>query len=249
MQQLARMAARGRFRSVEIVLTASVASRGPQLWCASHFGAFSDPIVLLHALERQPRFLAADGLFRVPVLRSLLRLVAAIPVRRTQDGGGAANTAMFAASHDALVAGDALVIFPEGVATEGAAVSPLRTGAARIALGARAAGAAGPQLVAVGIHYQNRAALRQRVFVDVGEPLDLGTRLEASGRDPATASDADHAAVRALTAELGRRPAPDRAALVAAVEAYRAALDAVGLSDAEVYRPGSRSRRRLLATG
>ncbi len=126
---------------------------------------------------------------------------------------------------------------------------PCGPGAARIALGARAAGAAGPQLVAVGIHYQNRAALRQRVFVDVGEPLDLGTRLEASGRDPATASDADHAAVRALTAELGRRPAPDRAALVAAVEAYRAALDAVGLSDAEVYRPGSRSRRRLLATG
>jgi glycerol-3-phosphate O-acyltransferase / dihydroxyacetone phosphate acyltransferase len=295
-QQVARMAARGLFRSVEVARPASVATSGPQLWCASHFGAFSDPIVLLHGLERQPRFLAADALFRVPLLRSVLRLVAAIPVRRSQDGGGAANAAMFAACHEALAAGDALAIFPEGVATEGAAVAPLRTGAARIALGARAVGAAGQQLVPVGIHYQDRAALRRRVYVDVGEPLDLDAWLWTAGRDPATATDADHVVVRDLTteldrrlrtvapqfedleeavalhgaavialdrdgrratwgeraelaADLGRRPNGDRAALVAAVQAYRAGLDAAGLSDAEVREPAQRSRRRLLLTG
>lgn len=231
MQQVAAMAARGLFRSVEVVRPASVATSGPQLWCASHFGAFSDPIVLLHALERQPRFLAADGLFGVPVLRSLLRLVAAIPVRRSQDGGGAANTAMFAASHDALVAGDALVIFPEGVATEGVALAPLRTGAARIALGARAAGAAGSQLVPVGIHYQDRAALRKRVYVDVGDPLDLDVWLEATGRDPAAASDADQDAVRALTSELDlrlRSVAPQFEDLEEAIALHGAAAIALG---------------------
>jgi hypothetical protein len=175
-------------------------------------------------------------------------------------------------------------------------VAPLRTGAARIALGARAVGAAGQQLVPVGIHYQDRAALRRRVYVDVGEPLDLDAWLWTAGRDPATATDADHVVVRDLTteldrrlrtvapqfedleeavalhgaavialdrdgrratwgeraelaADLGRRPNGDRAALVAAVQAYRAGLDAAGLSDAEVREPAQRSRRRLLLTG
>jgi glycerol-3-phosphate O-acyltransferase / dihydroxyacetone phosphate acyltransferase len=291
-----RLAARGLFRSVEVVRPGRVAATGPQLWCASHFGAFSDPIVLLHALERQPRFLAGDFLFRVPVFRSLLRLVAALPVRRSQDGGGAGNRGMFAASHEALAAGDALAIFPEGVATEGAALAPLRTGAARIALGARAEGVAGIQLVPVGIHYQDRAALRRRVFVDVGPPLELDDWLRDRDVDPASASDEDHALVRALTddldrrlrevspqfrdleeavalhaaaaialrdpgaatptwgrrselaTELARRPDEERTTLADAVTAYRAELDAAGISDAEVAGPGAASRRRLLLT-
>jgi glycerol-3-phosphate O-acyltransferase / dihydroxyacetone phosphate acyltransferase len=210
-QQVAQLASVGLFRSVEVVRPASVASSGPQLWIASHFGAFSDAVVLLHALERHPRFLVGDFLFRVPLLRQLLRLAGAIPVRRSVDvrrtGGSvdAANAAMFRESRTALVAGDALAVFPEGVATDGPAISPLRTGAARIALGAHADGARGLQVVPVGIHYQDRAAFRSRVFVDVGEPFHLDDWLDDRGVGPGEATDVDQTLVRALTDDLERR--------------------------------------------
>jgi glycerol-3-phosphate O-acyltransferase / dihydroxyacetone phosphate acyltransferase len=208
-QQIAQLATVGLFRSVEVVRPASVASTGPQLWIASHFGAFSDGVVLLHALERHPRFLVGDFLFRVPLLRQLLRLAEAIPVLRSGDAraagaaGGAANAAMFAASRAALADGDALAVFPEGVATDGPAISPLRTGAARIALGAHAEGVRGLQIVPVGIHYQDRAAFRSRVFVDVGEPVALDRWLADRGVEHA--SDGDHQLVRALTDDLELR--------------------------------------------
>jgi glycerol-3-phosphate O-acyltransferase / dihydroxyacetone phosphate acyltransferase len=218
-QQVAQLATRGLFRSVEMVRPASVASSGPQLWIASHFGAFSDAVVLLHALERHPRFLVGDFLFRFPLLRQLLRLAEAIPVRRAVDerdgngraggGGGqparSTNAPMFAASRAALVDGDALAVFPEGVATDGPAISPLKTGAARIALGAHAEGVRGLQIVPVGIHYQDRAAFRSRVYVDVGEPVDLDRWLTDRGIDLDEVSDGDHRLVRALTDDLELR--------------------------------------------
>jgi glycerol-3-phosphate O-acyltransferase / dihydroxyacetone phosphate acyltransferase len=303
-QRVASKASRGLFRSIEVLRPASVATIGPQLWCGSHFGALSDPIVLLHALERPPRFLAGDFLWRVPVLRRALDAVRAIPVRRSQDGGGGSNRGMFAASIDALAEGDLVAIFPEGVATEGAQVAPLRTGAARIALGTVDAGVPGVAIVPVGVHYQDRAALRQRVFVDIGEPLDLdawyAAQVDQRGAGDGAASGGpaaeDRQLVRALTdeldhrlrhvapqfedldqahalhaaaeialrrdpaapptwarraelaADLGRAPAAQRGAIVDAVDGYRAALDAAGLSDAEVVARGGASGRHVVAT-
>lgn len=220
-QRLGRAAVRGLFAGVEVVHATGerevAQPDGPQLWVASHFGALSDPIVLLHALPRPPRFLAADGLFRVPVLRWVLRGAGAIPIRRTQDGGGAANEAAFAAAWRALAAGDPVAIFPEGIANDTSQLAPLRTGAARIALGADVPGL---RIVPVGIHYQDKAALRRRVLVDVGEALDVAAWRRAHTRDAHAAGaggaagvghDAgavvpeERALVRALTDELERR--------------------------------------------
>jgi glycerol-3-phosphate O-acyltransferase / dihydroxyacetone phosphate acyltransferase len=294
LQQVARMASRGLFRSVEVVRPAEVAASGPQLWIASHFGAFSDPIVLLHALERRPRFLAKHTLLQIPVGGRILRWAGVIPVRRRQEGGGGPQPEMFAACEQALERGEALCLFPEGMATDRTSVAPLRTGAARIALGARARGVEDQQVVAVGIHFENKAALRRRVFVEIGAPLELDEWLREHGVDPRDASAEDRELVTALTAELerrlreaspefrdreeaaalhaaariarvdehgrppryaveadladelGRRPPEQRQELVAAVEAYRAELEASGLADRDVVARPRRSRRRLL---
>jgi glycerol-3-phosphate O-acyltransferase / dihydroxyacetone phosphate acyltransferase len=196
-----RMAAHGLFRSVEVLAPPDLPPTGAQLWVASHFGALSDPIVLLYALPRPPRFLAADGLFRYPLLREVLRFAGAIPLRRRQDGGGDANATAFEAAWRALRAGDPVAIFPEGIANDTARLAPLRTGAARIALGA---GAPGLVVVPVGIHYQDKAGLRRRVFVDVGRPLDLDAWCVARPGAPDPRAE-DRVLVRALTDELEAR--------------------------------------------
>lgn len=224
-----RLAAHGLFRSVEVLAPPDLPRTGPQLWVASHFGALSDPIVLLHALPRPPRFLAADALFRFPVVREVLRFAGAIPVRRSQDGGGDANTMAFAAAWRTLRAGGHVAIFPEGIANDTSQLAPLRTGAARIALGAAAPGLV---LVPVGIHYQDKAGLRRRVFVDVGRPLDLDAWCAARPvppGDPAEDLAADRALVRALTDELEARLRVAAPSFVDAEEQH-ALLTAAGIA-------------------
>jgi glycerol-3-phosphate O-acyltransferase / dihydroxyacetone phosphate acyltransferase len=205
LQQIARMASRGLFRSVEVVRPAEVATTGPQIWLASHFGAFSDPIVLLHALERRPRFLAKHTLWDIPVAGRILDAAGAIPVRRRHEGGGGPQAELFEACERALQRGEALCVFPEGMATDRTSLAPLRSGAARIALGARARGVTGQQLVATGIHFEDKAALRRRVFVEIAGPLDLDAWLTERDVDPAAASAEDRELVGALTAELEHR--------------------------------------------
>jgi 1-acyl-sn-glycerol-3-phosphate acyltransferase len=234
-RQVGQAAVRGLFRSVEVA--APPVPAGPQLWIASHFGAFSDPLVLVHALDRPPRYLAADGLFRVPVLGWLLRLAGAVPVRRSKDGGGAVNEGAFAAAWDALAVGAPVGIFPEGIANDTTSLASLRTGAARIALGAPVTGL---QVVPVGIHYEDKAGLRRRVFVDVGQSLDVDAwRASAASED-------ERATVRALTAELEarlREVAPEFVDL-AEQQALRTAA-AVALRTEERPRPSWGARADL----
>lgn len=203
-QHISRLAVRALFRDVEVVRPAAVRSVGPQIWAASHLGGLSDPLVLLHALERQPRFLAADVLWRVPVLRWLLRAAGAIPVSR---GGRDQRTSqtMFEAARGAMTAGDAIAIFPEGVVVDAPAIAPIRTGTARIALGAWRARVPGIQIVPVGIHYQDLAALRSRVYVDIGAPLDLEPWLALQPDAPDRDGADDQHLVRQLTDELEAR--------------------------------------------
>ena len=44
-------------------------------------------------------------------------------------------------------------------------------------MGARSDGVAGIKITAAGIHYENKAALRSRVSIHVGEPIDLDTEM------------------------------------------------------------------------
>jgi hypothetical protein len=85
------------------------------------------------------------------------------------------------------------------------AIKRVKTGAARIALGARAAGVTNLRIVPIGLHFEDKASIRSRVFVRVGEPLDLdGHITEITGPDGSPTVE-DHQTVRRLTAEIERR--------------------------------------------
>jgi 1-acyl-sn-glycerol-3-phosphate acyltransferase len=198
---------------------------GPVLLVANHFGGVSDAIVLMSVLPRRPRILADDAIWKVPVARQVMQWIGAIPVHRGHSGS-TDNTDMFAAAHDALAAGELVLIFPEGITREEPSIGRVRSGAARIAIGARAAGVRNIRIVPAGLHYEDKAAFRSVVYVREGQPIDLDDEIardelvrgalaggeEVSDDVAAADADAEHDEVEHLTALISARlrdTAPD----------------------------------------
>ncbi|NNE97126.1 MAG: 1-acyl-sn-glycerol-3-phosphate acyltransferase, partial [Acidimicrobiales bacterium] len=107
---------------------------GPIIVVSNH-ASYADGIVLAlicRRMGRSLRMLATGGVFRAPVLGALVRRVGFIPVER-----GKANAAdSLDAAAEALAAGEAVGLFPEGRTTRDPELWPERakTGAVRLAL-------------------------------------------------------------------------------------------------------------------
>jgi glycerol-3-phosphate O-acyltransferase / dihydroxyacetone phosphate acyltransferase len=198
-------AARVWFRDVEIVGRDRLPRRGPVLVVASHFNGLLDPVLVAITAGRVPRFLAAASLWRNPLLGRLLDLAGALPVHRASEGRTERNVGLFTTTHRALAEGAWVALFPEGTTHDEPRVLPVRTGAARIALGARAAGARGLQILPIGLVYTSKATPRTRALVRVSEPVDLDRDLEAFVRPGESDGPGNTAAVRRLTDEIRAR--------------------------------------------
>lgn len=170
-----------------------VPSRGPALLVANHPNSLLDPATVVAAAGRPVRFLAKAPLFTDAAVGWLVRGAGAIPVFRAQDDPAkmAANEDTFRAAHGALAAGDAVGIFPEGTSHSGPSLVPLKTGAARIALGAAARTGGAFPVVPVGLVFRRKERFRSAALAVVGEPV--------AWDDLAGAGPDDAAAVRELT--------------------------------------------------
>lgn len=188
---------------------------GPTLSVANHFGGLADGIVVLDTFPRHPRIIARDIIWKIPVAGRLMSWIGALPVHKAEDHGDMSkNDQMFSSCYEGLRQGDQLHIFPEGVTRNEPSIAKVKTGAARIVLGARATGVEGIVILPVGIHYEDKAALRSRIVVQGGRSIDVdefARELEVDGR---RVDADDREAVDGLTecidTEL-RRAAPDYA--------------------------------------
>ena len=90
---------------------------------ASNHASFLDPPLVGSGLHRGINYLARESLFRFPGMGALLRSWSAVPVDR--DGGGAAG---LKAILDRLLAGGAIILFPEGTRTRDGQLQPARSG-------------------------------------------------------------------------------------------------------------------------
>ena len=90
---------------------------------ASNHASFLDPPLVGSGLQRDINYLARESLFRFPGIGSLLRSWNSVPVDR--DGGGAAG---LKAILDRLLAGGAIILFPEGTRTTDGKLQPARSG-------------------------------------------------------------------------------------------------------------------------
>lgn len=216
-------------RRVEVEGGERVPRRGPLILVGNHVNGLVDPLLLLYASPRVPRFLGASVLWDDPVLRPFLALGAVIPVYRRREADPARNEETFARCHELLAAGGAIALFPEGLSHNEPALQPLKTGAARIALEAEEKyGPLGVAVVPAGLTFAARESFRSRALVRFGEPVTAAEHLEAYRED-------GRAAVRALTERIGEALAGEtlnydswrEARLIArAAELYREEVEA-----------------------
>jgi len=212
---LSLLVTNGLFRGFEIETDSR--HDGPRLIVANHFNGLVDAIVLVRGLRGLPQFIAKSTLFKSLPLRLVLRFLGVIPVYRKADvKDRSANTSSFEEVGAALAKGRTVLIFPEGTVTDEQRLQRIRTGAARIALGAAEDGVTNLVIVPMGITYEDKVAARSRVLVEVGQIIDVDSEVVplADGGD---VGESNHALVRKTTDLIHQRlgaVSPDYGSLV-----------------------------------
>lgn len=186
-----------------MVLDGAVPASGPVLLVANHPNALLDPVLVMNLTPRRVRMLAKAPLFSMPGLSLLVKGMDCLPVYRAKDGADtAANAETFRAVEGALVDGACVLIFPEGISHDEPGLQPLKTGGARMALGAVRRGAKDLVIVPVGLTYADKLRYRSTAAVDIGPPIRVADFLPPTVTPTVTPDiddRADRDAARRLT--------------------------------------------------
>ena len=175
------------------------------MFVLNHPNGLVDPCFLLCFAPRPVSFLAKSPLFRTPVIGFFVRALDSIPVYRKQDEGAdtSRNRETFARAAELLRRGGTIAICPEGASHSEPGLLPLKTGAARIALGAvsitaearpsarashraehalsevrastppTGASALKLQIVPAGLYYTAKTSFRSGALLYFGEPVEV----------------------------------------------------------------------------
>jgi glycerol-3-phosphate O-acyltransferase / dihydroxyacetone phosphate acyltransferase len=188
------------YRRIVVVGRERIPDVGGVIIAANHHNSLVDAMLIIATVPRPVTVLAKAPLFRHPLIGPPLRMLGAVPVHRRAESGDdpRKNDDMFAAAIEALGAGGVILIFPEGRTQPQPILLPLRTGAARMLLGAERAldGASRVVLLPVGMVFHDPGTFRSAsVQITIGAPLATGDLI-------GTHRDRPEEAVRAITARL-----------------------------------------------
>lgn len=188
---LLKFALRVYFRRIEIIGLEHVPPKSPVIFVLNHPNALVDPVFLFCLTPRRVSFLAKAPLFRMPVLGYFIRALDTLPVYRRKDEGEdvSRNEETFVAARKLLAGGGTIGICPEGVSHSEKRLLPIKTGAARIALGAVSTGeVTNLKIVPAGLYYTSKTQFRSSVLLYFGEPIDVRpVALEETGHLPRAA--------------------------------------------------------------
>ena len=183
------------FRRIETSGEEVVPSSGPVIFVMNHPNGMVDPALVYCALPRRISFLAKSTLFGMPGVGLLLRTVEALPLYRQVDKADSSlNRKTFEVCFERLRRGGCIALFPEGISHSAPRMLPLKTGAARIALGAislrdaegKSLALPEPlQIQPVGLYYTSLTKMRGEVLLRFGVPFMVApVALDADGQPP-----------------------------------------------------------------
>jgi glycerol-3-phosphate O-acyltransferase / dihydroxyacetone phosphate acyltransferase len=188
------------FRRIEVVNVERVPRDVPLLFVLNHPNGLVDPALVFVSMPRRVSFLAKSTLFDNAIGSFVLRALEILPVYRRIDSGVnvAGNSTTFENCFELLRRGRCIAIFPEGISHDGLQLQKMKTGAARIALGAvsQKEPASDLKIVPVGLYYTSKTSFRSEALIRYGEPFGVEPiELEPDGEPP-------REAVRQLTAKI-----------------------------------------------
>ena len=164
---------------------------------ANHPNGLLDPALVIAAAGRRMRFLAKSTLFSDLRLGWLVRGGGAIPVYRKMDDPKRPgdNRDAFDAAYRALSEGFAIGVFPEGMSHSEPSLGRLKTGAARMVLGAYQRDGTEAPIYPIGLTFRRKEVFRSEALAVLGDPVEWS--------DLADRGPEDREAVRELTRRIG----------------------------------------------
>lgn len=162
------------YRRVEVTGNDAISTGHGLVLCANHVNALVDVVLLQASTSSTIRPLARSGLFLNPLLKPLLNLIGAVPVHRRSDAlvDTTRNDAAFLRCSELLAEDETIVIFPEGQSHSDSHIHKLKTGAARIVIGAENRNGTPPIILPVGLTFTSKGKFRSDVLVQFGTPID-----------------------------------------------------------------------------
>jgi glycerol-3-phosphate O-acyltransferase/dihydroxyacetone phosphate acyltransferase len=183
------------FRRIEIGGARYVPPDEPLIFVSNHPNGLIDPALIFCALPRRISFLAKSTLFRIPVIKFLVNAVESLPLYRRVDTAEdtTKNRLTFERCHALLGQNRCIALFPEGVSHNATRLLPVKTGAARIALGAISVAQPARdrsaldrlKIVPVGLYYTSKTSFRSEALIRFGTPVEVrAVPLDAQGEPP-----------------------------------------------------------------
>jgi 1-acyl-sn-glycerol-3-phosphate acyltransferase len=165
------------FKRITIQGADNFPQNGPFIIVANHPSTLLDPLLIAAVTRKKVHFLAKGSLFKNKWIAYLLGRLNMIPVYRAQDDSSmmGKNKETFDKCYEHLERKGVILLFPEGISITEKKLKPIKTGAARIALGAEARNkfTLNSQIALVGINYENPHQFRKNVVVNIGTSIPV----------------------------------------------------------------------------
>ena len=203
------------FRRIEAVNVERVPKEGALLFVLNHPNGLVDPALVFVSMPRRVSFLAKSTLYDNPIGAFLLRTFEILPIYRRidPDAKSESNAVTFDNCFELLRRGRCIAIFPEGISHDEPQLQKIKTGAARIALGAvgeipdsrfqisdseeiqnpksklqneiSEIKRDGLKIVPVGLYYTSKTSFRSEALIRYGEIFEVEpVALDAHGEPP-----------------------------------------------------------------
>lgn len=162
------------FKNIKVTGKENIPSQGPIIFVANHPSTLMDPVVIGALVKPKIYFLAAAEFMGKGMVTWLMgNLLNMIPVYRpeTLPNKASKNTDVFEKCYAHLAKKGSILIFPEGSSATEKRLRSLKTGTARIVLGAEKNKDIKIQIIPIGLNYTDPHAFQSDVFVSVGKPI------------------------------------------------------------------------------
>jgi 1-acyl-sn-glycerol-3-phosphate acyltransferase len=191
---LIRLTTRFYFRNFQVTGREHLPEEGPYILVANHPATFLDALLIAAHTPKKIYFLSKSTIFRSKLAAWVLPRLNMIPVYRKQDDPAqmGRNKDTFEKCYTHLGRKKVMLIFPEGVSIGERKIQEIKTGAARIALGALERGNTEIKIICIGLNYEKNGRFQTNAVMHIGAPLSVKDYVEHYGET----------AVKKLTGEI-----------------------------------------------